>query len=148
MTAKRFVYNGFKAALEAGVPRGQGRHPGGRAASGQPFLVTRLTQGYVTACPAEKTGQEEFDFEYGEDFAKHIETFNPTFCKVEVRYNPEGNQELNRRQSERLKRLSDYLHGKGQTRFLLELLMPPEKAQLQELKGDKEAYDSGGSPCG
>ncbi len=61
---------------------------------------------------------EEFDFEYGENFAEHIEAFHPTFCKVQVRYNPEGNQDLNQRQSARLKRLSDYLHRQSRSLFL------------------------------
>jgi myo-inositol catabolism protein IolC len=95
----------------------------------------------VTACPAEKSGQEEFDFEYGEDFPKHIEAFHPTFCKVLVRYNPEGDRALNRRQSARLSRLSEYLHSESRSQFLFELLVPPEKSQLDRLKGDKKAYD-------
>ena len=140
VTAKRFVYNGFKAALEAGIPRDRAGVLVDEQL-GAAILADAVTQGYVTACPAEKTGQEEFDFEFGEDFAKHIETFNPTFCKVQVRYNPEGNQDMNRRQSARLKRLSDYLHGKGRTLFLLELLLPPEKEHLKTVKGDKKAYD-------
>src|SRR5271154_3933561 len=79
---------------------------------------------------------------YGEDFGKHIEAFHPTFCKVLVRYNPEGDKSLNRRQSDRLKRLSDYLHsGRSRSQFMFELLVPAEKSQLAQLKGDKRAYD-------
>src|SRR6266403_5455861 len=84
---------------------------------------------------------EEFDFEYGENFAEHIEAFHPTFCKVQVRYNPEGDQDLNQRQSARLKRLSDDLHRESRSLFMLELLVPPEKPQLKKLKSDKKAYD-------
>src|SRR5438128_11630432 len=84
--------------------------------------------GHLTSCPAEKSGQEEFDFEYGEDFATHIGAFQPTFCKVLVRYNPEGDPALNRRQAARLHQLSAYLHGKSQSRFMFELLVPAEKA--------------------
>jgi myo-inositol catabolism protein IolC len=139
VTAKRFVYDGFKAALAAGLPRDKAgilvdEHLGAA------ILTDAVAQGYVTACPAEKSGDGEFDFKYGEDFAKHIEAFHPTFCKVQIRYNPEGNPDLNRRQSVRLKRLSDYLHGESRSLFLLELLLPPEKEQLKELKGDKDAY--------
>jgi 5-dehydro-2-deoxygluconokinase len=90
--------------------------------------------------PAEKSGQDEFDFEYGEDFGKHIEAFNPTFCKVLVRYNPEGDVTGNQRQAARLKRLSDYLHKTGR-KYMFELLVPAEPAQLDRLKGDKKAYD-------
>jgi len=107
---------------------------------GAAILRDAAAHGYSTSCPAEKSGQDEFDFEYGEDFAKHIEEFKPTFCKVLVRYNPAGDPELNRRQAERLKRLADYLHGSGRM-FMFELLVPPEPAQLERLKGDKKAYD-------
>jgi 5-dehydro-2-deoxygluconokinase len=63
------------------------------------------------------------------------------FCKVLVRYNPEGDSVLNRRQSVRLKRLSDYLHTKSQSRFMFELLVPAERAQLDRLKDDRKGYD-------
>ena len=90
--------------------------------------------------PTEKSGQDEFDFEYGQDFARHIDEFNPTFCKVLVRYNPEGNKELNRRQAARLKQLSDHLHQSGRL-YMFELLVPAEPTQLQRLGNDKKAYD-------
>jgi 5-dehydro-2-deoxygluconokinase len=108
---------------------------------GAAILRDAASHGYTTACPVEKSGQEEFDFEYGEEFAKHVEAFQPTFSKVLVRYNPEGDQALNARQAARLHRLSEYLHSKSQSRFLFELLVPAEKAQLDRLRGDKKAYD-------
>jgi 5-dehydro-2-deoxygluconokinase len=138
--AKQVIYDGFKAAVAAGVPK----EKAGILVDeqfGAGILRDAAALGYTIACPAEKSGQEEFDFEYGDDFAKHIEAFHPTFCKVLVRYNPEGDQALNRRQSERLKRLSDYLHSKGQSRFMFELPVPAEKPQLERLKGDKKTYD-------
>src|SRR5262249_58175552 len=98
-------------------------------------------EGVVTGSPAERSGKEEFDFEYGEAFARHIEAFDPTFCKVLVRYNPEGDRALNQRQAARLKRLSDFLAGAGRSRFMFELLVPAEPAQLDRLKGDKKRYD-------
>jgi myo-inositol catabolism protein IolC len=140
VATKRVIYDGFKAAVAAGVPQ----EKAGILVDeqfGAAILRGAAAQGYTTACPAEKSGQEEFDFEYGEHFAKHIEAFRPTFCKVLVRHNPEGDQALNRRQSARLKRLSDYLHGESRSLFMFELLVPPEKAQLDRLKGDKKAYD-------
>ena len=95
----------------------------------------------MTACPAEKSAQDEFDFDYGKDFAEHIEKFNPTFCKVLVRYNPEGDRALNQRQTVRLKLLSDFLHHNSRSLLMFELLVPAEKEQLERLKGDKNAYD-------
>jgi myo-inositol catabolism protein IolC len=138
--AKQVIYDGFKVAIAAGVPKEQA----GVLVDeqfGAAILRDAVANDYLTACPAEKSGQDEFDFEYGEDFAKHIEDFAPTFCKVLVRYNPEGDEALNQRQSARLTRLSDYLHAQSHRLFMFELLVPAEKAQLDRVKGDKKAYD-------
>ena len=139
--AKQVIYDAFRQSVAAGVPK----EKAGILVDeqfGAAILRDAVSQGYTTACPAEKSGQDEFDFEYGADFEKHIEAFQPTFCKVLVRYNPEGDQTLNQRQAARLKRLSDYLHsGASHSRFMFELLVPAEKAQLDQLKGDKKAYD-------
>jgi len=138
--AKQVIYDGFKDAVAAGVPK----EKAGILVDeqfGTAILRDAAARGYATACPAEKSGQLEFDFEYGDDFAQHIEAFSPTFCKVLVRYNPEGDPALNRRQAARLRQLSEYLHRKSRSRFMFELLVPAEKAQLQALAGDKKAYD-------
>src|ERR687885_2921418 len=81
--------------------------------------------GLRLAMPVEKSGQDEFDFQYGSDFGAHIEKHDPDFSKVLVRLNPDGDAEMNRRQLDRLKRLSDWLHENGRT-FLFELLVPAE----------------------
>jgi 5-dehydro-2-deoxygluconokinase len=138
--AKRIIYDGFKSAVGMGVPE----EKAGILVDeqfGSAILRDAAAEGIVTACSAEKSGQDEFDFEYGEDFARHIEDFGPSFCKVLVRYNPEGDRALNRRQAARLKRLSDYVGTKSRSRLMFELLVPAEKAQLDTLKGDKRAYD-------
>ena len=62
-------------------------------------------------CLSRRSGQDEFQFQYGDDFAAHIEAFDPTFAKVLVRYNPEGDAELNQRQDDRLARLSRRLRS-------------------------------------
>jgi len=138
--AKQVIYDGFKAAVADGVPRQEA----GILVDeqfGAAILRDASQQGFVTACPTEKSGQEEFDFEYGDNFARHIESFHPTFCKVLVRYNSEGDAKLNREQAARLKRLSDYLHGHSESRYMFELLVPPEPAQLERVKGDRAAFD-------
>jgi len=139
-TAKQVIYDAFKAALKAGVPVQKAAILVDEQFGGA-ILHNARVNGYTTACPAEKSGQEEFDFEYGEDFAKHIEAFQPTFCKVLVRYNPEGDHAVNTRQVARLRRLSEYLHAAGRSLFMFELLVPAEKTQLARFKGDKKAYD-------
>ncbi|MGH9598612.1 MAG: 2-deoxy-5-keto-D-gluconate 6-phosphate aldolase domain-containing protein [Terracidiphilus sp.] len=143
-TAKRVIYDGFKAAVAGGPNGNVDRAKAGILVDeqfGAAILRDAAAEGFYFACPAEKSGQEEFDFEYGEDFAAHIEAFRPTFCKVLVRYNPEGDAELNRAQAERLRRLSDYLQQAQRSLFMFELLVPPEKAQLDQVGGDKNRYD-------
>jgi 5-dehydro-2-deoxygluconokinase len=138
--AKQVVYDGFLAALAGGVPK----EKAGILVDeqfGAAILRDATAKSIVTACPAEKSGQDEFAFEYGEDFASHIEKFDPTFCKVLVRYNPGGDRALNRQQAALLKRLSDFLAVWGRSRFMFELLVPPEKMQLDKLNGDSKAYE-------
>jgi myo-inositol catabolism protein IolC len=138
--SKQVIYDGFKAAIRDEVPDFRA----GILVDeqfGAAILKDAWTHAFTTACPAEKSGQTEFDFEYGEDFAAHIEALRPSFCKVLVRYNPEGDKTLNARQAARLQRLSAYLHDKSESRFMFELLVPPEKEQLARLNGDKKVYD-------
>ena len=137
--AKRVIYEGFRTALEKGAPKDSGgilvdEQFGGR----RPREAVK--DGLILAMPVEKSGQNEFDFDYGDDFGTHIEDFNPTFSKVLVRYNPDGDAGMNQRQTERLKRLSDWLQD-HEPRFLFELLVPAEDSQLEQVGGDTDRYD-------
>jgi 5-dehydro-2-deoxygluconokinase len=98
-------------------------------------------RGIKLAMPVEKSGQNEFDFEYGDDFGAHIERFNPDFSKVLVRYNPDGDAEMNKRQADRLRRLSEWLH-ENDRKYLFELLVPAEDSQLESVDGDSDRYDA------
>jgi 5-dehydro-2-deoxygluconokinase len=98
-------------------------------------------QGLKLAMPAERSGQNMFDFQYGDQFGEHIERFDPDFTKVLVRFNPDGSNEENREQLRKLKRLSDWLRSKDR-KFLFELLVPAEEAQLQAVGGSTERYDT------
>ncbi len=135
---KMMIYEGFLASLETGVPR--------ETAAvlvdeqfGSAILRDAKSRGVMTAMPMEKSGQDEFNFEY-EDFDSHIKEFDPDFVKVLVRYNPQGDKKLNKRQLERLKRISDYSHGIGK-KFLFELLVPATEEQLKAFNGNAKAYD-------
>ena len=140
--AKQVIYEGFQAALADGVPEGKAGILTDEQ-FGSAILQDASARHYTTCCCVEKSGQEEFDFEYGEEFARHIEAIRPTFSKVLVRYNPESDPALNATQAKRLKRLSDYLHGQAhRPQFMFELLVPAEKEQLARLNGDKKAYDA------
>ncbi len=137
--AKRIIFDGFKLALQKKVPK----EIAGLLVDeefGASVLREAKNEGFNFAMPAEKSGQEEFDFEYGDKFTEHIEDFAPTFLKVLVRYNPEGDSALNQSQLERLKKLSVYLHKTGRP-FLFELIVPATPKQLDQV-GSKADYDS------
>ena len=137
--SKQLIYEGFVSAIEMGVP-----HAAGGILVDEEFgadiLRDARQRGFVTALSTEHSGAEEFEFEYGAEFARHIESFDPTFAKAMVRYNVEGDEELNQRQAGRLKQLSDHCK-RSQRRFMFELLVPATEAQLLRLGGDKDAYD-------
>jgi myo-inositol catabolism protein IolC len=138
--SKQVIWDGFLKAIADGVPREKSAILTDEQ-FGAAILREASAQGFTFACATEKSGQAEFGFEYGDDFAAHIESFHPTFAKVLVRYNPGGDAEMNRRQAAKLKRLSDYLHTANRSLFMFELLVPAEKAQLDSVKGDKKVYD-------
>ena len=137
--AKRAIYEGMLSALADGSPR----EAAGVLVDEQfGAMVARAAkaEGLKLAMPVEKSGQNEFDFQYGDAFGEHIEDLDPTFNKVLVRYNPEGDAGMNERQSARLKRLSDWLHEHDRS-FLFELLVPAEASQLEAVGGDEGRFD-------
>jgi myo-inositol catabolism protein IolC len=138
--AKHLIFEGMLKAAEAGAEPGCSGCLVDEQFGGE-IPRQAKERGLVLAMPVEKSGQDEFDFEYGEDFGAHIERFDPDFTKVLVRYNPDADGELNRRQIERLRRLSEWLHDHDH-KFLFELLVPPEDAQLEQVGGDSDRYDA------
>jgi 5-dehydro-2-deoxygluconokinase len=137
--SKQVVYEGLKLSLTMGAPP--------EAAGilvdeefGAAILRDARTSGLITCAPAEKSGEEEFQFEYGDRYAEHIAEFQPTFVKVLVRYNPESDEAMNRRQAARLRELADYTHKNG-LHFMFELLVPMTHEQSDRLDGDQHLYD-------
>jgi myo-inositol catabolism protein IolC len=138
--AKRVIFEGMLKAVE------QGAEPGATGVLVDEEFGSDIPQRarehhLKLAMPVEKSGQNEFDFEYGDDFAAHIEKFDPDFSKVLVRYNPYDDPEMNKRQLGRLKTLSDWLHSHDR-KFLFELLVPATEAQLASVEGDTDRYDA------
>ena len=138
--AKQLIFEGIAVATDRGAKEGATGVLVDEQFGGDIPREAR-ERGMKLAMPVEKSGQNEFDFEYGDDFPAHIETFDPDFSKVLVRYNPDGDAEMNRRQSDRLRRLSDWLH-ENDRKFLFELLVPAEPEQLDAVGGDTDRYDA------
>ena len=137
--AKHVIFEGFLRALDEGTDRTSA----GLLVDeqfGAAIARSAKADGLILAMPVEKSGQDEFDFEYGDEYGKHIEEFDSVFTKVLVRYNPAGDGAMNERQTERLRELSDWLHERGR-KFLFELLVPPTKEQLATVSDDSDRFD-------
>ncbi len=136
---KHVVYEGFLKALAMGVPRE-------KAAIlvdeqfGSKIQDEARSAGITRILTVEKSGQDEFDFEYGPAFGEHINRFKPEYVKVLVRYNPKLDAAMNTRQRERLKRMSDFCKVNG-CKFLFELLAIATPEELASCGGDKEKYE-------
>jgi myo-inositol catabolism protein IolC len=138
--AKHLIYEGLVQAVGAGAdPSATGVLVDEQFGSSVPSEARQ--RGLKLAMPAERSGQSMFDFQYGDDFPAHIERFDPDFTKVLVRFNPDGDRAANAEQLQKLRRLSDWLHANAR-KFLFELLVPAEDAQLQSVGGEVERYDS------
>ena len=135
---KMLIYKGFKDAIDKQIPKG-------KAAIlcdeefGSEVLIDAKENQFVTILTIEKSGQDEFDFMY-ENFAQHIENYKPTFAKVLIKYNPKDEEDLKKRQQDKLKTLSDFCHNNGY-KFLLEVLVIPTKEQLESVNNSREEYD-------
>jgi myo-inositol catabolism protein IolC len=137
--AKQLIWKGFQRALEEGAPvDAAGILIDGQYGDEIAREARRLN--VLFAMPVETSGQDEFDFEHGAAFADKIEQYDPSFSKVLVRFNVEGDTALNDRQVEKLRRLSEWLHNHDR-KFLFELLVPATPEQLARLGGHTDRYD-------
>jgi myo-inositol catabolism protein IolC len=136
--AKELIFEAFERSIALGAPRTSC----GILVDeqfGASVAHKAKARDFLLAMPLEKSGQREFQLEYGDDFVRHIDAFEPDFCKVLVRYNPEGDRALNQRQTEKLAQLSSLLHA-HERKFLFELLVPATPEQLARC-GGQERYD-------
>jgi 5-dehydro-2-deoxygluconokinase len=139
-SAKRLIFEGMVKACQQGLDPGMaGVLVDEQFGSDVPQQARE--HGLKLAMPVEKSGQDEFDFDYGDDFGAHIERFDPDFSKVLVRYNPNGDADMNQAQLGRLKRLADWLH-ENDRKFLFELLVPATEQQLSSVGDDGDRYDA------
>ena len=133
---KRVIYDGFLEAVDQGVPVETAAILVDQK-YGEELLADANKRGITTCTSVEKSGQTEFDFEYGDDFGRRLADATPTFAKTLVRYNPEGDPTMNQNQRRRLKVLSDYAHSAGY-KFMFELLVPATEGQLGSVGQNRE----------
>jgi myo-inositol catabolism protein IolC len=136
--AKAVIYEGARQAVGTGLPAGRAgilvdEHLGSDIAK------QAKADGFVLAMPIEKSGTKLFELEYGEQFAKHVEMFDPDFFKVLARYNPADEDHDRATQIERLASVSNWATDQGR-RWFLELLVPPTSDQLVQCE-DQYRFD-------
>ena len=138
--AKAIIYEGFKKSIAQGIPK--------ESAAilldeqfGDELLRDAHQNGYTIILTTEKSGQKEFMFEYGPDFANHIKNYDPTFVKALVQYNPEGDQDANSHSRAKLAELTLFCYQQTK-RLLIEPLIPATPEQLDKVGGDKDRYDN------
>lgn len=137
--AKSVVFDGFVQALGEGAPA----DAAGILVDeefGAELAQKAKANGWICAMPVERSGVTPLELEYGDDFPAHIEEFDPTFAKVLVRYNPDGNATGNERSLAELARLSDWLRS-ADRQLLCELIVPAEPGQLASVDGDERRYE-------
>lgn len=137
---KWLIYSGFKYAIN------QRLVPQSSTAIliddefGEKIIEDAKSSGYKVSISTEISGQDEFQFEHGEDFGAYLKKYSPDSAKALIRYNPEEDEDLNKRQLTRLKKLNDYCKKEG-IGFLLEPLVIATQKQMEEVDQSKERYD-------
>ncbi len=141
--AKTIIYEGALQAVADGLPAGRaGVLVDERL--GSDVAVRAKADGLILAMPIERSGTSLFELEYGKSFAEHVETFDPDFFKVLVRYNPADDEQVRESQTESVARVSAWAERTGR-RWLFELLVPPTRVQLGTYE-DQDHFDRQARP--
>jgi 5-dehydro-2-deoxygluconokinase len=124
---KRLIWEGLRTAVATGrVPRAQAAALVD-ATYGADVLAAAETEGIRVAVPVEASGRRELAFEH-EDWRERLAAIDPAWAKVLVRYNPDGDADMNGRQRATLRALTDHCADTGRD-LMIELLVPPEPSQ-------------------
>jgi len=107
---------------------------------GGQFVPRAQAAGVKVAMPVEESGQAELRYLCDGHPERVVDAHHPDYVKVLIRYNPGGDTAMNERQRGRLRKLSDWLDGRPE-RLMLELLVPPEPAQLAAVADDQSRFD-------
>jgi len=107
---------------------------------GGEFVARAQAGGIAVAMPVEVSGQRELRYLCDGHPDRVVDAYHPDYVKVLIRYNPGGDTAMNARQRARLRDLAAWLDGRPY-QLMLELLVPPEDAQLAAVGGDRGRFD-------
>ena len=136
---KQLCFEAVVAAVEHGVARADAALLIDEEL-GAEVAVRAQEAGLTVAMPIEKPDQEVFQPEYGESWLEHVVAMDPDLPKVLIRHNPSTNRSDLEEQLRRVRQVSDTLHRAGRP-LMLELLVPPTPAQLEDAGGDQRVFD-------
>jgi 5-dehydro-2-deoxygluconokinase len=125
---KKIIYDAIWAAIGKGIPKEESAVLVDEI-YGLEILKDAKARGLVTMQTVEKSGRDEFEFEYGGDFEEHLLAVEPTYAKALVRYDVKKDNTV---QLGKLKELSDFCKRSG-----IKLLIEP----LMQLRGDQSDFD-------
>jgi len=136
--AKSLIFDGYVEAASRGL--GPVR-PGVLVDEQFGGEVARRSAGRtLLAMPVEQADQDVFEFEYGEEFDRHIESFDPDFVKALVRFNADSDAHTRQTQLTRLHVLSRWLR-RHDRKFIFELIVRPTDQQLESVGGDRLRFE-------
>ena len=125
--AKGLIWEGLRAAVAGGGVQREQAAALVDATYGADVLAAAKAEGIRVAVPVEASGRPELAFEY-EDWRERLAAIDPAWAKVLVRYNPDGDAEMNERQRAKLRELTEHCTDTGRD-LMVELLVPPEPTQ-------------------
>ena len=103
-------------------------------------LASRSEGAISLAMPIEKSGEDWFEFAYGEDWVAHAEFFATDHAKVLVRDNPGFDRTRRERQAAQLAQVSRWASSNNRS-LIIELLVPATDADTAAVSGDPTRYD-------
>jgi myo-inositol catabolism protein IolC len=103
--------------------------------------LSAKTDGLINlSMPLEASGEEWFEYAYGDDWKRHAEFFVTDHAKILIRDNPSLPLEDRRRQAERVSQISKWAVAAGR-KLIIELLVPATDEDLARVDGEKKRYD-------
>lgn len=102
---------------------------------GKEIIKKAKEQKFIVSVSAEKSGQKEFQFEYGNKFKEHINKFKPDYVKILVRYDL---KEDNTKQLKKFKTLNEFCK-KNNYKIIFELLIKNKSQASKIIEEIKEA---------
>jgi myo-inositol catabolism protein IolC len=103
-------------------------------------LASRSEGAVSLAMPIEKSGEDWFEFAYGDDWIAHAEFFAADQAKVLVRDNPGFDPIRRERQAALLAQVSRWASSYNRP-MIIELLVPASDADKAAVEGDSVRYD-------